>query len=122
MKKRTIIFALIAVITTLSATGCAGGHGSNLDEETVGSENAVPENVFSEDIISEDAVSLLQNWNGEIETEENTADAQTIEMAPSVYFVSWEEAGLEDHVMEWQDWKLETAMREIIVITDRDYS
>lgn len=41
-------------------------------------------------------------------------------MAPPVYFVPWEEAGLEDHVMDWQDENLEAAMREITGIADGD--
>lgn len=41
-------------------------------------------------------------------------------MAPSVTFVPWADAGLEDHVMDWQDENIEAAMRWIIEITDRD--
>ena len=120
MKKKLIIALAITIIATLAVTGCAGGNGSNPAGETVASEDAISEDAVSEDAISDDVVILLESGNEEIETEENTADAQTIEMAPPVYFVPWEEAGLEDHVMDWQDENLEVAMREITGITDGD--
>ena len=110
MKKKLVSALAITIIATLAATGCAGGNGSNPAGEAVASEDA----------ISEDTVPLLESGNGEIETEETTADAQTIETAPPVYFVPWEEAGLEDHVMDWQDENLEAAMREITGIAEGD--
>ena len=140
MKKKLIIALAITIIVTFSVTGCTTGKGSNPAGEAVVSENIVSEDAVSENTVSEDAVPLPESGNGEIEkeeneeflmqeneesvsqeTEENTADAQIpVAMAPSVYFVPWEEAGLEDHVMDWQDENLEAAMRKITGIADGD--
>ncbi len=35
-------------------------------------------------------------------------------------FIAWEDAGLEDHVMEWGDWILQLHMEEVTGIFDRD--
>ncbi len=35
-------------------------------------------------------------------------------------FIPWMEVSMEDQIMDWQDANLETAMREIIGITDGD--
>lgn len=35
-------------------------------------------------------------------------------------FVSWEDAGLEDHVMDWKDENLEAVMRNVTGITEGD--
>lgn len=37
-----------------------------------------------------------------------------------VIFVRWEDAGRQDHVMDWQDENLESAMRNITMINNRD--
>ena len=44
--------------------------------------------------------------------DEQQADTDTPEQGKPV-FVPWEEAGLEDYVMDWQDENLEAAMREV---------
>lgn len=58
----------------------------------------------------------------ETEAQQNPADevgtAGTEEVA--VPTISWKDAGLEDHVMDWKDTNLETAMREITGITTGD--
>lgn len=87
MKKKKLVFALaITIIATLSAIGCASGNGSNSTGQTVVSENVVSEDAISEDAVSEDAifddvVILPESGNGEIETEETTADAENEEDA-----------------------------------------
>lgn len=58
------------------------------------------------------------NSTGNIQ--DNEAENTKEENKSSVTFVSWDEAGLEDHVMDWKDRYLEEAMRKITGITDRD--
>lgn len=71
------------------------------------------------DFVAE-AVTHPENW-------EMPAEPGQEEMQPSAAYlreyepqIPWEEAGLQDHVMDWQDDWLERAMREVTGITDRD--
>ena len=57
-------------------------------------------------------------WNNSLmnqEAEQTVVEAPAVPSAPS-----FEESGLEDHVMEWNDENLESAMREITDIPDSD--
>lgn len=60
----------------------------------------------------------LENQEGEVA--ENLPDVELSQMVLPVTFVSWAEAGLEDHMMDWQDENLEAAMRQVTGIIDRD--
>ena len=104
-------------------TGCSGNVAledvisENETTEGAVSENTVSENIILDNTISEDAVSentVLEN---------NVLDSTISEDAVSEnkpVFVSWEDAGLEDHVMEWGDQTLRFHMECITNIHDRD--
>lgn len=96
MRKKALV---AGVCVLLLITGCSGNAmpqnvkpenaiSGNEAAEVETQENTVSEDAASENIVSENAVS------GDV-ISENTAS----ENAP--VFVSWEDAGLEDHVMEW---------------------
>lgn len=78
---------------------------------------------------SEEIARKLEELNSSLEMEEpdgaevqdvETEEDQDQEEAPQVTFVFWADAGLEDHVMDWRDANLETAMREITGIAEED--
>lgn len=79
-------------------TGCSG----NVALEDVISENETIEGAVSENTVVENVV----------------LDNTISENKP--IFVSWEDAGLKDHVMEWGDRILQIHMKEITGIEDRD--
>ena len=55
-----------------------------------------------------------------VELEGNVTDEEASQMEQTVTFIPWSEAGLEDHVMDWQDENLEFVMRWTTGISDRD--
>ena len=81
-------------------------------EEELGRESAQGQGSLSE-----------ETSDGEEQTGEgegNELDEEVSQIEQTVTFVPWSEAGVEDHVMDWQDKNLEAAMRRITGITDRD--
>ena len=104
----------------LFLTGCSGNAISEQETtETSVPGNSLPEVTVSEDVISDNSVA--ESIVSENAVSENDADSQTsVAAAPEVVFIPWEEAGLEDHVMEWGDAKLQTHMEGITGIEDRE--
>lgn len=64
--------------------------------------------------------ATAENPAGETAISGDTISSNSISPQTECVFGPLAEAGLEDHVMDWQDENLEAAMREITGISDRD--
>lgn len=93
MRKKILATAIMIVLAMQSA-GCAKGQEGET-EKPVESSEAADANVQEEEMTVEDS-----------ETEELAEEI-------GVQFIPWEEAGLEDHVMDWKDETLERGMQKI---------
>lgn len=98
---------LIVFILLLLITGCSAGRNQGeAENETSGME------------VREDQPNTLSENIGQNEPSDSDQPQNLSEQEYA--FVSWEDAGLEDHVMDWQDKNLEAAMKEAVGIQERD--
>lgn len=90
MKKKLIIALAMIIITTLSATGCATGDGSNPAQETMVSENHISGDmsVMSDDTAVEDEIISANELPEESEGEEESGNMD--ETKPMAEYFHWE--------------------------------
>lgn len=85
------------------------------------SQNMVAESSISENVWEDTEEAPLQFAEGETTAEDpGEVPEEDVSMGEGSVFISWEDAGLEDHVMDWGDWVLQLHMREMTGIEDRD--
>lgn len=89
--------------------------------ESVQAPESVPEEQQEQESESEPLTESAKEPDRETEAEDGgeAVDAESGQGEVSG-FVSWEDSGLEDHVMLWSDEGLEARMRDLTEITDRD--
>ena len=106
--RMAVICVLCSIIVGFS--GCSKKNSENLAEPVTVVEN----NISYAEMVSVHGIEESETM------EEQPGNAIEDVGMTKVIFLPWEEAGLEDHVMDWQDENLEVAMREITGITDGD--
>lgn len=120
MKIRKKIFAAAMVaVMAVQLAGCGKGQGEAAENPVEASETADTE-MQDEEVAAAPADTEIQDEEKaaateEVLTEEATEEEISEEMPEEigVQFVSWEDAGLEDHVMDWKDEFLAWQMRQI---------
>lgn len=98
MRKKILVTAMVAVMAVQLA-GCGKGQEETAEKPVEESE-MIPAGIQDE----EEAAATEEVLPEEAEEEETPKEI-------GVQFVSWEEAGLEDHVMDWKDEALELEMQ-----------
>lgn len=90
LKKKLIIALAMIIITTLSATGCATGDGSNPAQVTMVSENHISGDmsVMSDDTAVEDEIISANELPEESEGEEESGNMD--ETKPMAEYSHWE--------------------------------
>lgn len=68
----------------------------------------------------EEAINNPEAWNLSLDEESGEEEESDSSDESDMPAISWEESGLEDHVMNWNDDYLEAIMRKITGISDRD--
>ena len=120
--KRHIIKSILAItVTSMSLLGTVSTLSGCATEETSKQQNgyqSVKEKTNDEDGKSGEASE--QASSAQDSTEQDSFVLNEPEIAPEPFFLSWDDAGLKDHVMDWQDDNLEAAMRKVTNIADGD--
>lgn len=100
--RKKILVTVIAVVLAMQAAGCGKGQEETAEKPLETSE-------------SEDTEIQDEEKAEEVLPEETAEESQEEELPEEigVQFVSWEDAGLEDHVMDWKGEILERKMQNI---------
>ena len=114
MRKKILVTAMMAVMAVQLA-GCGKGQEETAEKSVGESEMTATELQDEAEKPVEESEMIpagLQDVDEAAATEEVLPE-EAAEEEVGVQFVSWEEAGLEDHVMDWKDEDLERKMQNI---------